>query len=960
MFVKKLCFIIPLLLAGFFLFLKTSSAFNNLEVVINEVAWMGTVESANSEWLELYNNSDLDIDLSGWTLNAQDGTPSISLSGTISAGGYFLLERTSDDSLPQITADQIYTGALGNSGEVLELKDADGNLIDLLDASAGWFSGDNDNKKTMERIDSSLPSQASNWSTSQLPNGTPQAQNSVLAAANVSPIAAAGDDQDILLGKEALFDGSGSSDSDGTISNYNWDFGDSVTASGVSALHAYNSVGLFTVVLIVTDNQGATSSDNLIVSVSETPTTTLNINSGDIVINEFVSDPADGQKEWIELYNNTTSTINLSGLLLKDGVGTISILSGDILPHDFKTFELSSSKLNNSGDKVVLNYQDAVIDQVTYGDYDDGNLADNAQAADNPDSLARKIDGQRSGLDKNDFAITTTPSKNMANVITAPLVKTTPSPPSSGGGVNQPVIISFNPSTVVINELVSDPADGEVEWIELYNNTTDSIELKGWFIIDGSGQETDLSGQISGHQFKIIASPKGNLNNSGDLVVLKDASKAVIDQVAYGNYDDSNVFDNAPKSDDPSSIARIIDGRDTNIDYNDFQITSSSTKGLPNIISSEENKEAVKPAEEIKTPTDYQKVIITEVLANPTGSDMENEFIEIYNPNDQAVDLSNWLLDDMEGGSRPYKIFGLVIEPHEYLSFFRKDTGLALNNTNDKARLINPLAEIVNEIGYETAKEGLSYALDANSKWQLTLEPTPGEENEIKTEPKENKTSVSPSKIVKITGTVLVEPGVLGAQIFYIASEDIQVYSYKKDFPKLEVGDRVEVTGEISETASEKRIKIKTQSDIKIISRQNEVQPASVLWSDIDDSYLGQLVKVAGEVIEVKGNYVFVDDGSEEIKVYLKQSAQIDKSVFKEGEKIEMVGLVVKSGAEYRLLPRYNTDILILGEVQGAQEEIAPSSAKNNQPYFIALVIFLGLIISWLSYKQFKLKSSVK
>ena len=32
-----------------------SQAANSLDVVINEVAWMGTVNSANDEWIELYN-----------------------------------------------------------------------------------------------------------------------------------------------------------------------------------------------------------------------------------------------------------------------------------------------------------------------------------------------------------------------------------------------------------------------------------------------------------------------------------------------------------------------------------------------------------------------------------------------------------------------------------------------------------------------------------------------------------------------------------------------------------------------------------------------------------------------------------------------------------------------------------------------------------------------------------------
>src|SRR3989344_4973573 len=100
------------------------------DVVINEIAWMGTAAStSDNEWLELYNTTDQPINMNGLTLKSQDETPNITLSGIVPASGYYLLERTDDDTLPDITADQIYTGALGNSGEHLVLKDTAGTTI---------------------------------------------------------------------------------------------------------------------------------------------------------------------------------------------------------------------------------------------------------------------------------------------------------------------------------------------------------------------------------------------------------------------------------------------------------------------------------------------------------------------------------------------------------------------------------------------------------------------------------------------------------------------------------------------------------------------------------------------------------------------------------------------------------------------------------------------------------------
>jgi PKD repeat protein len=54
--------------------------------------------------------------------------------------------------------------------------------------------------------------------------------------------------------------GSTSSDADGTIATYAWDFGDGGSATGVAATHSYANPGEYVVKLTVTDDQGATGS----------------------------------------------------------------------------------------------------------------------------------------------------------------------------------------------------------------------------------------------------------------------------------------------------------------------------------------------------------------------------------------------------------------------------------------------------------------------------------------------------------------------------------------------------------------------------------------------------------------------------------------------------------------------------------------------------------------------------
>ncbi len=172
-------------------------------VVINEIAWMGTEANANDEWIELFNTTNAPIDLAGWSLRAIDGVPSITLAGTISANGYYLIERGDDTVVRNIPADLIVpfsgTGSgsgLANTGEKLELYQGTTNIDETPDIVSGWTAGANgvasSTRRTMERISGAVSgSVSSNWSTNtgviingedsagNLIQGTPRAKNSV-------------------------------------------------------------------------------------------------------------------------------------------------------------------------------------------------------------------------------------------------------------------------------------------------------------------------------------------------------------------------------------------------------------------------------------------------------------------------------------------------------------------------------------------------------------------------------------------------------------------------------------------------------------------------------------------------------------------------------------------------------------------------------------------------------------
>lgn len=95
-------------------------------------------------------------------------------------------------------------------------------------------------------------------------NGEPEPNQVPVAALNATP----------LNGEAPLtvfLDATSSSDSDGSIVSYAWDFGDGSSGSGSSQHHTFTAAGNYTVTMTVTDNEGATDSTSVVISVSEPP-----------------------------------------------------------------------------------------------------------------------------------------------------------------------------------------------------------------------------------------------------------------------------------------------------------------------------------------------------------------------------------------------------------------------------------------------------------------------------------------------------------------------------------------------------------------------------------------------------------------------------------------------------------------------------------------------------------------
>jgi PKD domain/FG-GAP-like repeat len=90
------------------------------------------------------------------------------------------------------------------------------------------------------------------------------------AVATATPTSAA-------INQTIAFDGTASSDADGTIASYRWEFGDGTQATTATASHAYATAGPFTAKLTVTDDAGSSSSATVAISIADTTAPTVAI-----------------------------------------------------------------------------------------------------------------------------------------------------------------------------------------------------------------------------------------------------------------------------------------------------------------------------------------------------------------------------------------------------------------------------------------------------------------------------------------------------------------------------------------------------------------------------------------------------------------------------------------------------------------------------------------------------------
>lgn len=234
--------------------------------------------------------------------------------------------------------------------------------------------------------------------------------------------------------------------------------------------------------------------------------------TNEILINEFVSNPqidwdengiVGASDEFIELHNPGISSVIIDNWKLKmiDSNNATQILSGTIPAGGYMVFQNPSGQLENDGRIELYNTTDGLVDSISYGNYDDGNISDNA-----PDGLASTIyneclarypDGQDTENDSEDFIKTLCTYESSNNFSFTPVnITDRPALPSCALETDS-VTLTANVSGSIAQVTLSINTNGT--WTEILLPGTDPGEFT--YILDSSQLEGDT---ILQWQFSVL------------------------------------------------------------------------------------------------------------------------------------------------------------------------------------------------------------------------------------------------------------------------------------------------------------------------------------------------------------------------------------------------------------------------------------------------------------------------
>jgi endonuclease YncB( thermonuclease family) len=492
-------------------------------ILINEILAKPKTLEAKNEFIELWNSGETPIDLKGWKLGNGDAGDALSYTFNADGRDYniqpgsFLVFFSAETGL-----------SLDNSGGTAILYDPDGDVADRVDfpMAVTRHSWGRDSEKPDEWIEFDHP--------------TPDAANIEVNHEPIPVIKTQGDTRNMTLNVT----GEDSTDPDGDALTYLWEFETGATdARENPTQYTYSAPGEKTVTLTVTDEYGLSATATTTFTASE-PVASRGGGSGGggqkiypsiQPINEFLPNPSgvDTENEWLELWNNTSSAVDLGGWTLASGSDNrFKIPEGTVLqPNAFQVFnapQLTLSMKNDSDEIRLLDPNKEVRESVPY-----------AGAKENW-SYAKRLDGSFGWTDQ----------------LTPGAENQFPQPPRA-----------YRTGDVVFESVLPNPEgkDEGNEEIQLKNNGAEAINLEGWSLTNLKGKTVALPtlSIAPGDRLVIKTSDIGlTLVNAQDRLTLLDPKGNAIDSIEWEKaVEGEKIYrPDFVKDDMEVSVLKVVDG----------------------------------------------------------------------------------------------------------------------------------------------------------------------------------------------------------------------------------------------------------------------------------------------------------------------------------------------------------------------------------------------------------------
>jgi len=307
---------------------------------------------------------------------------------------------------------------------------------------------------------------------------------------------------------------------------------------------------------------------------------------------------------------------------------------------------------------------------------------------------------------------------------------------------------------IVITEVMYDPdgRDDYKEWIEVYNNSNEDIDLEDLKIRDIKDEEDEADSR--GHGLEIF-NTKDFVLKSGEYGIVAENGevfKSECEKIKKEEFVGKIFRSSIDLKNDNGLIILVLNKKESRMKYNEgmggdddgysleldkggFFRGSVDVGGSPG----EENPEKEEIIDDEDDENDdsnnnSETIRINEFLPNPVGNDEEGEYIELYNFSNKSVDLCGWFLGDSTKANKHKIENDCIISGGEFLVVYRKDSDIALNNTNNESVfLLDSDENEIDKVDYNGSKEGYSYGFDEKkNKWRWSVFLTPGAENVFK------------------------------------------------------------------------------------------------------------------------------------------------------------------------------------------------------------------------------------